>query len=264
MKTYLLLLISLLFFPSLYSQGKKWELVWSDEFNYSGLPDSSKWIFETEGNVDGWGNHEKQFYTNRDSSNAYVSNGTLKITAKKNESENHQYTSARLSTSGKKYFQFGKIEVRAKLPKGSGTWPAVWMLGNNINSTPWPSCGEIDIMEHVGYEKDSIYGTIHSEAFNHVKGTQQGKAEFVKEPYTDFNTYAIQWTEDEIEFLLNDKVYFVFKNVHKTNKEWPFNEPFFIIMNLAIGGDWGGKKGVDNSIFPATMEVDYIRVYQRK
>lgn len=242
------------------AQSPGLKLVWSDEFTTTGLPDSSKWKFDVGGH--GWGNNELQYYTGKDTQNAVVRDGVLKITARMKDRENRNYTSAKLLTKGIKEFMYGRIEVRAKLPAGRGTWPAIWMLGTNIKEAGWPACGEIDIMEHVGYNKDSLFGTIHSAAYNHVKGTQKGKGIFITEPYTQFHIYAIDWTAEKIDFLLDGKVYYSVKNEHLTTKEWPFNQPFYLILNLAIGGGWGGKMGVDNSIFPAVMEVDYIRVYQ--
>ena len=242
------------------AQSSGLKLIWSDEFTTSGLPDSSKWKFDVGGH--GWGNNELQYYTNKDTQNAVVRNDVLVITARKQDKENRNYTSAKLLTRGIKEFMYGRIEVRAKLPAGRGTWPAIWMLGSNIKEAGWPGCGEIDIMEHVGYNKDSLFGTIHSAAYNHVKGTQKGKGIFITEPYTQFHIYAIDWTAEKIDFLLDGKVYYSVKNEHLTTKEWPFNQPFYLILNLAIGGGWGGKMGVDDSIFPVVMEVDYVRVYQ--
>lgn len=239
---------------------KGWKLVWSDEFNYKGMPDSTKWGYESGGH--GWGNNEQQYYTSKDTTNAYVSDGTLKIIARKQPKDANPYTSARLVTHGKKEFTNGRIEVRAKLPAGKGTWPAVWMLGTNIEKAGWPTCGEIDIMEHVGYQKDSIYGTVHTKSYNHIIGTQKTKSIFIENPYSQFHIYSIEWTPEKIDFLMDGKVYNHFENEHKSVNEWPFDYPFFIILNLAIGGNWGGKYGVDDSIFPATMEVDYVRVYQ--
>lgn len=264
MKQFLSVIILIFFFFPSFSQYKKWKLVWSDEFNYTGLPDSAKWDFETKGNAYGWGNNEKQFYTDKDTTNAFVSNGMLWITARKKIIENKQYTSARLSTSEKYSFSYGRIDVRAKLPAGRGTWPAIWMLGQNRKTTKWPDCGEIDIMEHVGYDPDTVHGTIHTAAYNHIKGTQKGKAVFIKNPYDRFHVYSVIWTREKIEFLVDNKVYHVFLNEHKTNAEWPFDQPFYIILNLAVGGNWGGKKGIDESVFPAAMQVDYVRVYQGK
>ncbi|MDD2792074.1 MAG: family 16 glycosylhydrolase [Sediminibacterium sp.] len=239
-----------------------WKLVWSDEFNYQGLPDTSKWGYHP--GAHGGGNDELQYYTANDTMNAVVSNGVLRIIASKENRENKSYTSSKLQTRNKAAFTYGRFEVRAKLPAGRGTWPAIWMLGTNIDSISWPACGEIDIMEHVGYEKDSIYGTIHSEAYNHIKGTQKSKAIYTADPYTRFHVYAIEWTPEKIDFIMDGVVYNQIRNEHLTVREWPFDAPFFLILNLAIGGGWGGRKGVDDAIFPATMEVDWVRVFQAR
>ena len=239
-----------------------WKLVWSDEFNYQGLPDSSKWGYHP--GAHGGGNDELQYYTANDTLNAVVTNGVLKIIARKENRENKSYTSSKLQTRNKAAFTYGRIEVRAKLPAGRGTWPAIWMLGTNMDSVSWPACGEIDIMEHVGYEKDSIYGTIHSEAYNHMKGTQKSKAIYTADPYTRFHVYAIEWTPEKIDFIMDGVVYNQVRNEHLGVKEWPFDAPFYLILNLAIGGGWGGKKGVDDGIFPVTMEVDWVRVFQTR
>lgn len=236
------------------------KLVWSEEFNYKGLPDSSKWSFNVGGH--GWGNNEQQFYTDKDTTNTYVGSGTLKIIARKQHKENREYTSARLVSKNLAEFKYGKIEIRAKLPSGRGTWPAIWMLGKNIDEATWPKCGEIDIMEHVGYNKDSIFGTIHTEAYNHMKGTQKGKGIFISKPYDEFHIYSINWTPEKIDFMVDGVVYNHIDNEHLSVDKWPFDQPFFFIINLAVGGGWGGKKGIDETIFPATLEIDYIRVFQ--
>ena len=239
--------------------SKGWKLAWSDEFNYNGLPDSTKWDYEVGGH--GWGNNELQYYTKQDTLNSIVKNGSLNITARKQPKEEKQYTSVRLVTRGKQEFTYGKFEMRAKLPAGKGTWPAFWMLGTNIEKEGWPKCGEIDIMEHVGYEKDSIFGTIHSEAYNHIKGTQKGKAIFIENPYNSFHLYSMEWTPEKIVFMVDNQIFNRIENEHKTTNEWPFDQPFFVILNLAVGGNWGGKYGVDDAVFPAKYEVDYVRVY---
>ncbi|HET7117849.1 MAG TPA: family 16 glycosylhydrolase, partial [Hanamia sp.] len=239
---------------------KGMKLVWSDEFNYTGLPDSTKWNYEVGGN--GWGNNERQFYTDADTMNAIVKNGILSIIGRKEKHGDNEYTSARLVTKGKTEWKYGLIEINAKLPAGRGLWPAAWMLGSDVEKIGWPDCGEIDIMEHVGFKKDTVLGTIHTGAYNHIKGTQKGKDIFIENPYTQFHTFAIDWTPEKIDFLLDGNVYFQFKNEHKTNAEWPFDKPFFLILNMAIGGNLGGKKGIDDSIFPATYQIDYVRVFQ--
>ena len=238
-----------------------WKLVWSDEFNYSGLPDPTKWGYDIGGG--GWGNNELQFYTKSDTNNALVKNGILSIIARKEKYENKDYTSARLVTRGKADWSNGRVEIKAKLPKGRGTWPAGWMLGANLEKVGWPQCGEIDILEHVGYDPDTIVGSIHTAAYNHVKGTQKTKRLFIKNPYSEFHTYAIEWDTEKMVFLLDDQKYLTVQNEHKTTKEWPFNDPMYLLLNVAVGGNWGGAKGVDESIFPIKMEVDYVRVYQK-
>ncbi len=242
------------------SQTKFTKLIWADEFNYHGLPDSSKWSYA----VGGSSNNELQYYTGNDTLNASVTDGLLKIIARKEIKAGRQYTSARLHSKDKAEFKYGKVEVRAKLPQGRGTWPAIWMLGKNIQEAGWPACGEIDIMEHVGYNKDSIFGTIHTTAYNHTKGTQKGKGIFISNPYDQFHIYAIEWTPEKIDFILDGVIYYQVINEHLSGKEWPFDQPFYLIINLAIGGDWGGKYGVDESIFPSVMEVDWVRVFKNK
>jgi beta-glucanase (GH16 family)/glycerophosphoryl diester phosphodiesterase len=243
-----------------FTKNNKWNLVWGDEFNYKGLPDTSKWGYDIGGN--GWGNNELQFYTNADTNNVIVKNGVLSIIARKQKWENKEYTSARMVSRGKADWSHGRIEFRAKLPKGRGIWPAGWTLGSNINKVGWPLCGEVDILEHVGYDPDTIVGSLHTAAYNHIKGTQKTNRIFIKNPYTQFHTYSIEWNNDKMEFLLDGSIYLTVKNEHKSTKEWPFNNPMYILMDVAVGGNWGGTKGVDDTIFPAKMEVDYVRVFQ--
>lgn len=241
------------------SQGYK--LVWSDEFLYNGLPDKEKWNYETGGH--GWGNNELQYYTKTDTTNASVSKGVLNITARKEKKEGSDYTSARLITKGKASWTYGRMEARIKLPSGTGLWPAFWMLGENIDEAGWPKCGEIDIMEHVGYRPGEILGTVHTQAFNHLKGTQKSGEEIIKNPYSEFNIFAIEWDKQSIRFFLNDKMYHEFKNTGGGVDDWPFDKPFYIILNLAVGGNLGGVKGIDEKAFPATYSIDYVRVYQK-
>ncbi|MBL7816538.1 MAG: family 16 glycosylhydrolase [Saprospiraceae bacterium] len=236
------------------------KLIWSDEFNYSGLPNDRKWAYDVGGH--GWGNNEAQYYTEGDTLNAFVKDGLLSIVARKEKKEGKDYTSARLVTRGKDSWTYGRIEIRAKLPKGRGTWPAGWMLGANIKEVGWPQCGEIDIMEHVGYDPDTIVGSTHTTSYNHIKGTQKTKRLFARNVNTEFHVYAIEWTKDKMDFLFDNQVYLTVQNDHKTDKEWPFDKPQYLLLNLAIGGNWGGEKGIDESIFPATLEVDYVRVFQ--
>ncbi|QPH38050.1 glycerophosphodiester phosphodiesterase family protein [Pedobacter endophyticus] len=237
-----------------------WKLKWADEFDDAGLPLSKNWSYDVGGK--GWGNNELQYYTDADTANAVVKKGNLNINVLKENKENNHYTSARLVTKNKFDFKYGRVEVRAMLPKGRGLWPAIWALPTEWKYGSWPKSGEIDIMEHVGYEPDSVYGTVHTERFNHVIHTQVGKAVKIN-PYNSYHVYAIEWYEDRMDFFVDDEKYFSFKNTGKGAPEWPFDQNFHLILNVAVGGGWGGKKGVDESIFPATMKVDYVRVYQK-
>ena len=238
------------------------KLVWADEFDQAGLPDSTKWGYDVGGN--GWGNNELQFYTARRAENARVENGKLVIEARKENYQGKNYTSARLLTRGKTTWTYGRIEAMAKLPKGVGTWPAVWMLGKNISTAGWPRGGEIDIMEHVGYDEGTVHGTIHSEAYNHVKNTQKGKQITVPDVTQAYHLYAIEWTANRIDFYVDNQKYNTVDKAILGNSEaqWPFDQPFVLLLNVAVGGNWGGQKGVDENIWPQRMEVDYVRVYQ--
>lgn len=241
-----------------------YELVWSDEFNYSGLPDSKKWSYDTGGNASGWGNNEAQHYTADRLKNAEVKNGFLNITAVKEDFEGKKYTSARLITKGKGDWLYGKIEVRAKLPDGRGMWPAIWMLPTDWIYGGWPASGEIDIMENVGYDPYVIVGSAHTESYNHVKGTHKNGTIKIADCYTEFHNYIVEWEAKEYRVYVDDKLYFTFKNENTGYKAWPFDKRFHLLLNVAVGGNWGGAKGIDDSIFPRTMTVDYVRVYQRK
>nr|WP_319398877.1 glycoside hydrolase family 16 protein [uncultured Carboxylicivirga sp.] len=241
-----------------------YQLVWSDEFNYEGLPDSTKWSYDTEGNAWGWGNNELQTYTSNNLRNAEVIDGNLVITAVKEDSIAMPYTSARLITKGKGDWLYGKVEVKAKVPGGKGIWPAIWMLPTDWEYGGWPASGEIDIMEHVGYEPDSVYFTVHTEAYNHSIGTQKSQPVFAPDVEYSFHKYGMEWTPKKIDFFLDDNKVFTFKNENATSAEWPYDKRFHLLMNVAVGGGWGGKHGVDNTIFPCRMLVDYVRVYQLK
>jgi len=245
------------------AQNPEWKLVWNDEFDYQGMPDESKWNYATIGNPYDWGNNELQYYTADRDSNAIVDGEHLIIKAYHEEYQNREYTSTRLTTKGKGDWRYGRIEVMAKLPGGRGTWPAIWMLPTDNQYGGWPKSGEIDIMEHVGHDPDSIHTTVHTEAFNHIKGTQKGEATSLSDAETAYHLYAIEWSEDGIDFFIDKDKVFTFENTGNGPEEWPFDQPFHLILNIAIGGSWGGQQGVDNTIFPVEMEVDYVRVYQR-
>ena len=258
---FIILFVSLLFTSC--RTSRNWKLVWSEEFNYTGLPDAKVWNFDTAGNAWAWGNNELQNYTAESLQNAKVEQGKLIITARKDSSNGKAYTSARLTTKNKIKLKYGRIEIRAKLPQGRGLWPAIWMLGDNIDTVGWPMCGEIDIMEFVGYQPDSVYATIHSEAYNHMKNTQKMKSLFIRQPQ-QFNTYAVEWSKDKIDFYCNNILYNSILNEHKTVREWPFDNSFFLLLNIAVGGNWGGKYGIDTNSFPAMMEIDYVRWWKKK
>ncbi len=257
-KLTVVILCSLACYSASIAQDKK-KLVWSDEFNYKGLPDSTKWSYDVGGN--GWGNHELQYYTARKAENARVENGYLIIEARKEKNGTNHYTSARLVTKGKGDWTYGHIDVRAKLPKGLGTWPAIWMLGS---TTPlkWPDDGEIDIMEHVGYNPGVIHASAHTRKYFHSIGTQKTATTSVPDFGDAFHVYSLDWDAESITISVDSKPYFTFKNEHTGKEAWPFNAPFHLLLNIAVGGDWGGQKGVDETIYPVKMEVDYVRVYQ--
>ena len=239
----------------------QWKLDWSDEFDKNGLPDYSKWTHET-GFIR---NNEKQFYTKERLENTRIEDGKLLIEARKEPyKENAEYTSASIHTASKKEWTYGRFEIRAKLPTGNGTWPAIWMLGKNIGQVGWPKCGEIDIMENVGYDPETIVGSIHCKSYYHVIGTQKNATINVPTCMTDYHLYAIEWYEDRIETFVDNKHYFTFKNEGTGVNEWPFDKPHYLILNLAIGGAWGGQKGIDDSLFPHKYYIDYVRVYKQK
>ena len=237
-------------------------LVWSDEFDEDGLPSTSKWRYDTGGH--GWGNQELQYYTSSRSENARVENGNLIIEARKESWSGSEYTSARLLSRAE--WTYGRFEARAKLPSGRGTWPAIWMLPDLGQYGGWPRAGEIDIMEHVGFDPDRVHSTVHTDAYNHTKGTHRGASTVVSTARSAFNVYAVEWTPSEIRGYVNDTHYFTFRNERLTNSQaddrhWPFDHPFHLIFNIAVGGSWGGQQGVDPNIWPQRLEVDYVRVY---
>jgi len=232
---------------------------WSDEFDYSGKPDTTRWGYDIGGN--GWGNHELQYYTD-EIRNARVDNGKLIITAIKEDFGGNKYTSARLVTKYKGDLLYGRVEVKARVPKGRGTWPAIWMLPTDWEYGGWPKSGEIDIMEHVGYNQDHIHMSTHCEAYYWILGNQKTAVKKVPGVSNEFHVYRIDWTPKSIKGYINDELIFINLNEGTGYKAWPFDKRFHLIANIAIGGDWGGKEGVDESVFPATLEVDYVRMYR--
>lgn len=253
-------IIAACFLSNIALSQKFTKLVWFDEFEYSGLPNSSKWGYDTGGH--GWGNNELQFYTSARKENARVENGKLVIEARKENFKSANYTSARLITKNKGDWKYGRIDVKAKLPKGRGMWPAIWMLPTKWEYGGWPESGEIDIMENVGYMPDSVLGTVHTKAYNHSIGTQKSGGLNFKDLSSAFHVYSIEWYENKIDFLVDNKKYFTFNNDKTGSASWPFDKEFHLLLNIAVGGNWGGKFGVDDSIFPQKMEIDYVRVYQ--
>ncbi len=233
--------------------------MFSDEFDAAGLPDPAKWAYE-RGYVR---NDEKQYYTSRPE-NARIEGGSLVIEARKELLQGFGYTSASINTLGHFEFQYGRVEVRAKLPAGTGMWPAIWTLGVNQRSVGWPACGEIDIMENVGFEPSRIHASVHTTAYNHVKGTQKTATTDIANLSDDFHVYTMEWSHDRIDVLVDGRKYFTFANEGSGTQAWPFDAPQYLLINLAIGGSWGGQQGIDDARFPARYLVDYVRVYQQK
>lgn len=242
---------------------KNWQFettpVWSDEFDYSGTPDPAKWGYDIGGS--GWGNNELEYYTNS-TNNANVANGKLYITARQENFGGMNYTSARMVTKNKGDFLYGRIEVNAKLPAGRGTWPAIWMLPTDWVYGSWPKSGEVDIMEHVGYDPNNILSSIHTQSYNHTIGTQKSGGLNIPTALTAFHKYRVDWTPYALRYYYDDQLVFTFVNEGKGYATWPFDKRFHLLLNLAIGGNWGGAQGVDTSIFPVSMEVEYVRVYK--
>jgi len=251
--------------PLVQQSTTKWRLIWADEFDYRGLPDSKKWGYDVGGH--GWGNNELQYYSERRKENARVEDGHLIIEARREAMKGQEYTSARLVSKGKGDWTYGRFEVRAKLPSGRGSWPAIWMLPTSKDYGGWPNGGEIDIMEHVGFDPDVVHTSVHTRSHNHTIDTQKTSKISVPTSRTEFNTYAIEWTPDEIRGFVNQQQFFTFRNERLTNpvadyQQWPFDKPFHLLLNIAVGGTWGGSQGVDQTIWPQRMEIDYVRVYQ--
>lgn len=260
----------------------EWELVWSDEFDSEGLPDRTKWDYE-EGFIR---NKELQYYTRARKENVRAENGVLVIQSHKEDYKNpkhkpgskhwHEkqqaanYTSGSINTLGRFAFQYGRVEVRAKMPQGKGMWPAIWMMGTNRTDVGWPRCGEIDIMEYVGKDPHTIHANNHFADPKIKDKSLRGKAVHksagggkvtINEPWKDFNVYAIEWNEKEINFFVDDKHYATF-NIDMAGKgsDNPFRKPHYLLLNLAIGGSWGGE--IDDTVLPQKYEIDYVRYYK--
>ena len=255
MKNILIILVIILAVNPSFSQ--EWVPVWSEEFNYSGLPDENKWSYE-KGCANR--NNEAQYYASKRLENTKVENGFLTISARKEILNGCNYTSGNIHTRYKANWLYGKIEVRARLPKGKGMWPAIWMMSTDETYGTWPKSGEMDIMENVGFDPNKIFMTIHTEAYNHVIGTEKGSNILLADVYDTYHIYSIEWFADRVDFLIDGTKYYTFAKSGNTSAVWPFDKPFYVILNVAIGGDWGGAQGIDPLIFPQQMSVDYVRV----
>ncbi|MDQ8204787.1 glycoside hydrolase family 16 protein [Pelagicoccus sp. SDUM812003] len=240
-----------------------WQLVWSDEFEVDGLPDPEKWGYDVGGH--GWGNKELQYYTESRAKNARVQDGLLIIEAHQEPFQGSDYTSARLVTRDTANWTYGRFEIRARIPDGLGTWPAIWMLPVdwNLGSGNWPDVGEIDIMEHVGYDVGTIHASAHSKAYQWQIGTQKTGTIELDDATSAFHTYVLEWTEDVIRAYVDDTLYFEYENEHSGWEAWPYQRDYYLILNVAFGGAWGSAKGLDPDCLPKAMEVDYVRVYQQ-
>jgi len=239
-----------------------YRLVWSDEFERDGPPDRAKWRFDTEANRTGWYNNELQYYAADRLENARVAKGRLVITARREaltDAADHggqRYTSARLITRGTAQWTYGFFEVRARLPCGAGSWPAIWMLGTEGR---WPDGGEIDIMEHVGNDPGVVHGTVHNRATAGTSGN--GDRITLPSACDRFYRYQLEWTRDELRFAVDGRTFHRYRKAGAGAAGWPYDRPEYLLLNLAVGGDMGGR--VDDQAFPQRFEVDYVRVYQR-
>lgn len=243
-------------------------LVWSDEFDQDGLPDPTRWTYDTYRNADGWWNDEAQYYAAGQLENSRIENGNLIIEARQDpdriagfpDNGGQVFSSARLLTKGLAAWQYGYFEIRAKLPCGRGLWPAIWTLPEERSR--WPDDGEIDIMEYVGWSANQFHATVHTKDNNHVTGSDFGESFTSDTACGAFHTHSLLWTEDALTVAVDGTPYFHYPKAGKGYGAWPFDQPHHLILNLAIGG-WGGRQGIDPNAFPAQMVVDYVRIYQK-
>lgn len=248
------LMVILLLCGTVFGQQTKRKLVWEENFDSKTLNDKV-WNIEIGDGCPncGWGNNERQLYTDQ---NHRIEKGNLIITAKK---DGDKYTSTRINTKSKKEFQYGRLEARAKLPLGHGLWPAFWMLGSNFKEVGWPKCGEIDILEYIGREPHTVFTTLHTQdSHGNSINTKKTAISNIEE---GFHLYAIEWTTDKIDFFVDKDLVYTFQPTVKNEDTWPFNKPFYFLVNMAIGGNFGGP-AVDDTVFPQEFIVDYIKVYQ--
>ncbi|MGL1886636.1 MAG: glycoside hydrolase family 16 protein [Reichenbachiella sp.] len=251
-----------------------WSLVWADEFEKDGLPDDANWKFDY---IESPNNGELQIYAGKRIENSRVENGSLIIEARKEQYEGKEYTSARLLTHEKQDWLYGRFEIRAKMPTGKGVWPAFWMMPSDafINATTcsnetgwsagcdaWPGCGEIDIVEYVTFQPDVAHSALHNKNYNFMLGNNPVVDIEIEHAETEFHTYALEWYEDRLEYFIDDQFIMDFKNDNTGWQSWPFDTPFYLILNVAVGGDWGGALGIDDTIDSWKFTIDYVRVYQ--
>lgn len=261
-----LFILASFFVAPVHAQKKVYnKLVWQDDFLKNGLPDSTKWSYDVGHGcpkICGWGNNEIQYYTQARKENARVENGCLIIEARKEKFADANYTSARLVTKNKGDWKYGRMVIRAQIPTGKGLWPAGWILPTHKVYGEWPKSGEVDILEAVGFAPDSAFGSVHTGRYNGMIGTQKSASLIVPNLSSQFHDYEIVWTPEKIDFYIDKKLYNSFKNEHTDSDAWPFDQTFHLILNIAIGGNLGGKHGIDDAIFPAQMKVDFVKVFQ--
>lgn len=233
-----------------------YKLIWADYFNQDQI-DTSIWQIDEVGGTSG--NNEAQYYSQK---NAFIKDQMLHIVARKEHVKGFDYTSAKLTTKNKKSILYGKVEVLAMVPKGLGTWPAIWLLGESIKTDGWPLCGEIDMMEHVGHTPNEIHMSLHTMAKNHKKNNHETKFLMIPDATTHFKKYSMVWDHQSISFYIDDVHIVTFnKPLNATKENWPYDQPFYLIINLAIGGWWGGK--IDDNIFPVTFKIKHVKIYER-
>lgn len=237
----------------------KTKLVMQDEFDTSGTPNSAMWGYNIGTGDNGWGNNELEYYTDRPE-NIVVENGMLKITAIKEQYMGASYTSARIFTKGKYEKQYGRLEARIKLPYGKGVWPAFWMLASDSDTVPWPLCGEIDIMEYIGSNPTSVFGTLHGPGYSGGDAITKKYSLPNNRFDNDFHIFGIEWGENYINFYVDDVLYQQITPKEVTG-QWVYNKPFYIILNMAVGGTYPGSPN-NETVFPQTMLVDYVRIYE--
>ena len=239
---------------------QQWELAWSDEFEHAGLPDTTVWTYAVGGH--GWGNQELQYYTDARPQNAFVRDGRLHLTAHHETYGSHSFTSARIISRGKKDFQYGRVEVSARLPEARGTWPAIWLMPSDwtYEQGGWPDVGEIDIMEHVGHNPGVVHSSAHSKRYQWQTDTQKTDSVMVADASSAIHTYVLEWSPKILQTYVDEVPVLTYRNENTGADAWPYDKPFYLILNIAIGGVWGGM--VDTAAFPQTMEIEFVRVYR--